>query len=286
MPSRSSIDRGLEKALTKLKATGQYKPHIHGEKCLQEIRHVLAADEETIMEIRQSHFRNITPERIIATNKRLIIVRPSFFGHYFGFDLLRQTDISFVPYKQLVSIVMSRGKFLSTIHMRIHGFTDISSAIRNEGEVEGVRRHLATKFTIFIEDIIENEDTDADGERHETATSAEHVKHSEKSVDIETAKTIVKEKGRKFVWLGIEHRAEVAATLGVPVEDITRMDLTSVASMPSEELQKYGECVFVSYNSLLSDHVVKYLKKEHGIDSYSLNKGIMHAAMNKLEKFS
>jgi hypothetical protein len=287
MPSRSRIDSGLEKALAKLKATDEYRRYVHGERCLREIRHVLSQDEDTIMEIRQSHLRNITPERIIATNRRLIIVRPSFFGHYFGFDLLRQTDVSFVPYKQLISIVMSHGKFLSTIHMRIHGFTDVSSAIRNEGEVDGVRTSLATKFTIFIEELIENEE--AEGETAHDKAAPSHLGEGasrERAIDLEAGRELVKQKGGKFVWLGIEPSAEVAATLDVSEGDVERMDMSSIANMPSEELQKYGECVFVSYDSVLSDHVVRYLKKKHGVYSYSLNRGIMHAARTKFEKFS
>jgi hypothetical protein len=34
--------------------------------------------EETIMEARQSYFRSLSPDRVILTNKRIIIARPSF----------------------------------------------------------------------------------------------------------------------------------------------------------------------------------------------------------------
>lgn len=283
MHSKSAIDRGLEKALSKLKANGEYG-HIHSERCLREISRVLSHDEETIMEIRQSHFRNITPERIVATNKRLIIVRPSFFGHYFGFDLFHHTDISFVPYKQLISIVMSRGKILSTIHMRIHGFTDVSSALRNEGEVEGVRWRLATKFTVFLEDIIETRDMEEVEEVH-PHTVFNSARESEKSINLDEAKTVVYKSDKRFVWLGIEPVIEVAATLGIPKEKISRLDMSSIAEMSNEDLQKYGDCVFVCYDGALSDHVVRYLKKEHNVDAYSLNNGILHAARTAFEKY-
>lgn len=286
MDSKSAIDRGLEKALIKLKATGKVG-HVHSKRCMYEISRVLSSDEETIMEIRQSHFRNITPERIVATNKRLIIVRPSFFGHYLGFDLFHHTDLSFVPYKQLISIVMSRGKFLSTIHMRIHGFTDISSALRNEGEVEGIRTNLATKFTVFLEDIIETRDMDDVGEAGQhRIVDLTSERRPEKSINLDEARTMIRQTDKKFVWLGIEPAIEVAAALGVPKEKIMHLDMSDIAEMSVEELQAYKGCVLVCYDGAFADHIVRYLKKEHGIEVYSLDSGIMHAARKAFERFS
>ena len=285
MNSKSVIDRGLERALAKLKATGEIG-HVHSKRCMREISRVLSPDEETIMEIRQSHFRNISPERIVATNKRLIIVRPSFVGHYFGFDLFHHTDISFVPYKQLISIVMSRGKFLSTIHMRIHGFTDVT-AIRNEGEVEGVKTNLATKFTVFLEDIIETRDMDDAEEAHQRVVIEKHGEHSvEKSMNLEDAKAIMHQTDKKFVWLGVEPAIEVAATLNIPKEKIACLDMSDIAEMNAEELKEYGGCIFVCYDGTFSNHVVRYLKKEYDIDAYTLDSGILHAAKKVFEKFS
>ncbi len=285
MASRNIIDRGLEKTLNKLKATGEFG-HVHSERCLREISRVLSPDEETIMEIRQSHFRNITPERIVATNKRLIIVRPSFFGHYFGFDLFHHTGVSFVPYKQLVSIVMSKGKFLSTINMRIHGFTDVNSTLRNEGEVEGVRTNLATKFTVFLEDIIEARDEEEEYAHQSAADAREDDNHTQKSINIENAKEVVHKFDKRFVWLGIEPVMEAAATLNVSKEKIIQLDMSGLTAMPSEELQKYEGYVFVCYDGTFSDHVVRYLKREHNVDAYSLENGILHVARKSLERFA
>ena len=228
MSNKGYIDSSLEKAVEKLKAKGRYG-HVHSERCKREICHVLGNDEETILEIKQSHLRNITPERFIATNKRLIIVRPSFFGHYLGFDLLNHTEISFVPYNQIVSIVMSRGKMLSTIHMRIHGYTDVgTSPIRNEGAVEGIRTMQATRFTIFVEDIIEGRNGRENNFKDDSLSGRiiESNDH-ERGVDLHEARGIIGQRGTKFVWLGVEPVIEFAAVLGVGVDNIMRFNAGS-----------------------------------------------------------
>ncbi|MDE1860662.1 MAG: PH domain-containing protein [Candidatus Micrarchaeota archaeon] len=287
MASRSHIDLGLQKAIEKLKASGKYG-HVHGPRCSSEIQRVLEPEEETILEVRQSHFRNISPERIIATNRRLIIVRPSFWGHYFGFNMLRYTDISFVPYKQLISIVMSKGKFLSTIHMRIHGYTDVSSAIRNEGEIEGIRNRYAMAFTVFIEDVIEAREEEELEAMHQRGFAAEAAADPpyEKSITLENAARIVNEKSVKFVWLGIEPIGEVAAMLGTSTDNVVTFNTAAAGQMSKSELSQYKDCVFVSYSGQISRHLVKYLKREYDIDAYSLNRGILEIAKAAFEKFN
>lgn len=282
MQSKKSLDSGLEIALARLKAKGDFG-HVHSKRCIREICTVLTEGEETIMEIKQSHIRNITPERIVATNKRLIIVRPSFFGHYLGFDLFNHTDISFVPYKQLISIVMSRGKFLSTIHMRIHGFTDFSSAIRNEGEVEGVRSNLATKFTMFIEDIIENRGDEQTQSLYEHA-DIDAADDDKRIVSIDDAKAILKLNNKTFVWLGFEPVGEIAAKLGVGEQSISRLDMSALTEAQVGELQNYGGSVLVCYDGITSRRIAKHLKEEHGVDVYVLKKGLMHSTNQTIEK--
>jgi hypothetical protein len=183
-----------------------------------------------------------------------------------------------VPYKQLISIVTSRGKFLSTIHMRIHGFTDSESVMRNDGEVEGVRTQFAEKFTIFIEDVIENRYS----ERFEMTPQNEY---SEMAIGLDAAKTMIQKNDKKFVWLGFEPVVEVAATLGVPKESISTLNMSAITDVAREELQMYEGCVFICYDGLTSNHLVKHLKKEHDITAYNLNNGILHAARAALEKF-
>jgi hypothetical protein len=124
-------------------------------RCLKLFAHILTNDERTVMEIRQSYLQSVSPDRVVVTNKRVIIVRPSFWGLWAGHNIISPTEISLVPYKNIISVVMSRGRILSTIHMRIHGFTDATSAIRNEGVIMGVSIGDAIKLTNYLEEIIE-----------------------------------------------------------------------------------------------------------------------------------
>ncbi len=129
--------------------------HVHSDRCMKLFSHVLNDDEWTVMEVRQSYLATISPDRVIVTNKRLIVIRPSFWGLWGGHNIMSPTELSMVPYKNIISVVMSRGKILSTIRMRIHGFTDTSTAMRNEGTIEGVRHEDAVKLTNYLEDIVE-----------------------------------------------------------------------------------------------------------------------------------
>ena len=54
--------------------------------------------------------------------------------------------------------------------------------------------------------------------------------------------------------------------------------------MSRNELLKYKDCIFVSYTGVMSKHVVKYLKREHDIDAFSLNYGILEIAESRLGK--
>lgn len=143
----------------------------HNTRCLRLFAHVLAPDEKTVMEIRQSYMQSLAPDRVVVTNKRVIVVRPSFWGLWAGHNVMSPTEISLVPYKNIISVVMSRGRILCSIHMRIHGFTDATSAIRNEGVIEGIRVKDAVMLINYLESIIESREET----RAEIANAQEHL---------------------------------------------------------------------------------------------------------------
>ncbi len=152
----------VHRALDRVKRAGAYREHVHGERCRRTLGDVMTEGEETIMEVRQSYFRSLSPDRVILTNKRIIIARPSFWGLYFGFNLFTATDISIVPYHHVISIVVTKGKWFSSLHMRIHGFSDASTsmALNQEGEIDGLKIRSATRLALFVQDVIEGIEED------------------------------------------------------------------------------------------------------------------------------
>ncbi len=152
----------VHRAAERLRRSGAYKVHLHGERCTRMLGDVMTEGEETLMEVRQSYFRSLSPDRVVLTNKRIIIARPSFWGLYLGFNLFTATDISIVPYHHVISIVVTKGKWFSSLHMRIHGFTDAmtSAAISQEGEIDGLKIISATRLALFVQDVIEGIEED------------------------------------------------------------------------------------------------------------------------------
>ncbi|MDE1823090.1 MAG: PH domain-containing protein [Candidatus Micrarchaeota archaeon] len=254
--------------------------HQHGVRCLRLIGHVLAHDEKTIIEVKQSYLNSISPDRIIATNKRIIIVRPSFWGLYIGRNLLSPTEFSMVPYKNVISVVVSKGKFLSTINMRIHGFTDASAAIRNEGVVNGIRTRQAEKFMDFIEEIVNTRrdyganGAKADGESAAMRIDAKEHAYAHSGIGIDEARRLVASSGKKMVWLGLEPLEYVAYLLGVSQENLTKRDPKEIMELEGERLKEFEGCIFVAYSDAVSEHVINELK-ENGVAAYNLRGGIL-----------
>ncbi|MDE1851740.1 MAG: PH domain-containing protein [Candidatus Micrarchaeota archaeon] len=256
------------------------KVHQHGVRCLRMLGHILAHDEKTIIEVKQSYLNSISPDRIIATNKRIIIVRPSFWGLYMGKNLMSPTEFSMVPYKNVISVVVSKGKFLSTINMRIHGFTDASAAIRNEGVVSGIRTGEAERFMNFIEEVINNMRSSAgsgiESGKSEMQLRREALEHAytHSGIGIDEARKLVASSGKKMVWLGLEPLEYVAYLLGIDQSRLEKRDPKEIMEMEREQLKELEGCVFVAYSDALAEHVIDEMR-QNGIAAYNLKGGIL-----------
>ncbi len=272
-----------ERIKASLAANG-YVMHKHNKLCQRHVEHVLAKDEEILFELRQSYLQSISPDRIIATNKRLIIVRPSFWGLYMGHDVLNPSELSFVPYRNVISIMMNRGKILASLHIRIHGFTDSSPEMGKEGNVEGVVIDMAVKFTRFIEEIVElmNEN----GEAKETAEytyANSGNKEEHEGLSLDEAKEMVSKGDARFAWTGVEPIGEVAMLLGIKEDEIVKIDLNSIEEKEIKEINKY---IFIFYTWSMGSHIAKFLKEKHGVELHMLKHGIAEYARRKFKAFN
>ncbi len=151
----AQLVNALNIATARLKEEKDYKPHVHSDKCLSLFGDSLEKNEVTLLEIKQSILAGIAPDRVVATDKRIIMVRPSFWKLYAGHTIASPTEVSYVPYHNLISVITTKGRIFATVHMRIHGFADESREMKKEGQINGVPIAEATRFTRFLEDIIE-----------------------------------------------------------------------------------------------------------------------------------
>ncbi|HUB92779.1 MAG TPA: hypothetical protein VL945_02360 [Candidatus Saccharimonadales bacterium] len=271
------VEHRVERAMAVL--SKEKTTHKHGDRCLKLIKHIVTPGEETIMECKQSHFHSLSPTRIIATTRRIIVVRPSFWGLYLGHDLASPTEYSIIPYKHLISVIMSKGRLMSTLHMRIHGFTDTTSLMKDEGEIYGIRTPEAIKLARFLEEIIEysGEDEKEEKRASELMGKGSQEAQNTKKVNLERSKFLI-ESGSSFVWLGVEPLGYVSTILGVDKSKVIKTDTSEITSAGPEALQKFRNCIFVGYDGIMSDRVSSYLKRNHGIDSYVLEGGITNVA--------
>ncbi len=276
MEAKGAVEHSMEKAVES--AIDREVPmHRHSGRCMKLIRQMVAEGEETIMECKQSLMHSISPSRVIVTTKRLIIVKPSFWGLYLGHDIISPTEYSIIPYKNLISVIVSRGRLLSTIHLRIHGFTDSASSAKDEGEMRGIRSSAAVRLVKFLEEIIEYRED----EYKEEAPYAREERGKipeERLLATEDAVRRVSEGSSMLIWLGVEPVDYVSAILGVGKERILHMDTSEIAAKDSIEIEQLRNCIFVSYGSTMGSHMAHFLKTKYGVDSYVLREGIVGAA--------
>lgn len=270
--SDNRIHFGVLRAKATLRKNG-IPLHVHGRRCMNLLKHVLYSGEETLLETKQHGVQSISPVRLVATNKRLIVVYPSFWGLWTGYDLVSPTTYAILPYKYIIGVSMSRGKMLSSIKVHTSGSVDAGSQINDNGEVHGIKTDGAVTMTRLLEEIIEYIEESPEELRgrmsHEASGGAKN-----NVVPLEEAKKMVAEKRSKFVWVGIEPVTYVSRLLSVPKDMILVINPTKVNSYTEEESAALDGCVIVSYDGVLSMHLSIFLKYKFGTDVYALEGGI------------
>ena len=121
-------------------------------KAAEKVNPILNDREKIMLMCKQSLLSDIAPTFIIATNQRLIIINNSFWGLYSGINLVAPTDYNYIPYSKIMSVVLIRGKLLSSLDIRLLGGfeTNVSPQKRTEGEIDGLGLGTATSLMKFI----------------------------------------------------------------------------------------------------------------------------------------
>lgn len=284
--TQSSFERAMNRAVNSLKSHG-IPLHVHSQRCVNILRHVLYKDEETVLEARESYLRSIAPFRIVATKKRLILVRPSFWGLYMGHDITSPTHYAIVPYKYIIGVSLSKGPLFSSIKIHTSGGVDpgISVTASGEDEIHGVDTKQAVMMTSFIEEVIEYEDEEEKAEEKGAAApkAAERQKPQAASgygTPIAESRSLVNAGKAKFVWLGVEPLDDVARVLGVKKDDIIQLSGSHLLKHTDAEISALGNIILVSYDGIMGEHTAKLMKKRFGAEPRVLRGGMIEAARN------
>lgn len=135
-----------------LSAKGGYVPDRKYNKI---INIVLGPGEHVIIGARQSYLETLSPGIVLATNKRVLIIKLSFWSLYIGYNLMRPSLFINIHYNRITEISMSNGILHCSLMVRVFGGGDI--------RFDGLRRREAVRLVGFLERIsVANEESGAE----------------------------------------------------------------------------------------------------------------------------
>ena len=102
---------------------------------------------------RQSFVSSIAPTIVFCTNKRLIIVHNSFFGLWFGVNIMATTSTGYVPYANIAGVNVIRGKYLSTLHLDLK--THAPGATQEVWKIDGIKTNELERVVTYINEELE-----------------------------------------------------------------------------------------------------------------------------------
>jgi hypothetical protein len=264
---QSRIEAAIAEAI-KVLPSNFVPRHEHGKRCYNVLKHILHRSEYTVIEARQSRLRSFSPARIVATNQRIIIVKPSFTSLYLGRNLLSPTKYVSIPYSNIINITLYTGSVLSTLDINLSASTDIG------GKVEGLKIEDAKAMFVFLEELTECLRKDTGSTPVNVSRNSTQKLPELNYISIEMAKSFMKNTGARLLWLGVEPLDQVAERLGVAPEKLDKIGMEELSRMDKYSLGMFEGHIFVCYDGTFSAHVSKFLKLNYMVNSYVLNGGL------------
>ncbi len=266
-------------------------------RAFRETESMLDYGEEIIMSIKQSLITDLAPSFVIATNKRIIIINNSFFGLYLSHNVFTPTDYNSIYYRQITSVVLVRGKIFESINIRLLGGFDqkMAEQRRTEGEIDGIASKDAEQFAKLVNkmvDQLKNDDQEQTPKGEDRKNTILSIYYAFKGIDqYSSVKSqelaysdvlkLVENDTSKIVWLGSESADYISELLGVQPERIVRLDPDEVQIASKNLFAPMKGDIFVCYNGNISKFVTKYIKKEFGIEAYTLKGGVIGIFVGK-----
>ncbi|MEM0200921.1 MAG: PH domain-containing protein [Candidatus Micrarchaeaceae archaeon] len=263
------------------------------------LKHVLYKDEKILLEVAQSRIETLTPILLVATNKRLIIIYPSFCGMYFSMDILNPTTYAIIPYRYIIGVSISKGKILSSIKIHTSGSIDTGSQIKDVDEVYGIPSKRAIAMTNFLGELIQLTDED-----HKTLSSGfnfnkksdNEILQNEKiliqsdrkspellipQISLEKAHELIKDNNVPIVWLGIESKEYISKLLQINEISIKKINLNEIERWQHDDILAMEGAILLSYDGVMSMHTASLLRDKYGLVTYTIKGGLLDI-MDKL----
>ena len=277
----TTIEMAVGNAYVNLQRRG-FKMSGQSQRWLKLLKHVLYKEEEILVSARQSRLTNIAPAKVFATKKRLIIVRPSFWGLYMGHDITSPTHYIIVPYKYIIGVSIAKGLIFSSIKLHTSSGIDPETSIKAEDEVVGIETFYSTRMATFIEEVIEQEGLEQETRKMESVVENEPLVYKNglgMGISLRDAKKKIGDRKAQFIWLGVESAEDVAEMLGVRTESVVRMSGNELLLQTKAQLDAWPHLILVSYDDILSLHTYNLIRDKYdNIDMNILRGGITEVA--------
>ncbi|MDE1822917.1 MAG: PH domain-containing protein [Candidatus Micrarchaeota archaeon] len=122
---------------------------------MEYVSQFLSENEKTLLVLKQSYLASISPDTIVATDSKVLIVKHSFWGLHVGHNILSRTNVATVPYKNILGIDVSHGLLLSTVNLHLLGSSPERSSNGNVWSMAGIRRKDSNGLMDVIRKFIE-----------------------------------------------------------------------------------------------------------------------------------
>lgn len=261
----------------------------------KEAASLLREDEKMHFFIRQSLFYGFTPDFVIATDKRILIIKNSFLGLYTGKNVFGNTSYNSIPYRQITSVILSRGISMCTVVIRLQGMIDSES--KNEGEIKGLWSKDAENLVKSIEHMVEHHSNiqtqNINSNKNDTTkklydaflNNTNDLDLSKlKEIDITEAINLLKLQNSKIIWLGTEPIEYVSKISGITSSSIIKINPDKIIEADLQINQFFSNSIFLCYNGNIARHISLHLKNEHGINSYVIKGGLIDMLSNTTKK--
>lgn len=107
-------------------------------KTLINIKQMLFSNERVLLTVKQSYLSGVSPDSIVVTNRRIILVHYSFWGLHFGHNLISRTDTHMTELGNVVRTTVHHGALLSTVHIKLRKSTGIEGARKGVWSIAGL----------------------------------------------------------------------------------------------------------------------------------------------------
>lgn len=148
--NKVGIEHAIKEAVLVLPKN--FKPrHVHSKRCYRVLKRVLHPNEYTVIEAKQRILKSVAPCRLVATDQRLIFVKPSFFLLWTGHNIFSATRYESIPYTNIINIALYSGMMFSTLSIHLG-----TTANNGEYVVEGLKTKDADAMFAFLERLTES----------------------------------------------------------------------------------------------------------------------------------